>query len=123
MFRFIPLIILVLSFSSNALAERTGNELLRGCNAIIAEMEKKEVSTEDMVLAIFWTGYISGFIDNGVLYEKITERNACCIPEKGIENGQAAMIIANYLKKNPNQLHESARLCLFTALADAFKCN
>ncbi len=123
MFRLVALIILIFSFSSNALADRTGNDLLRGCNAIIAEIEKKEISTNDMIVSIFWTGYIAGYIDNSVLYETITKSGAYCIPEQGVENGQAAMIIANYLKNHPNELHESARVCIFLALADAFKCK
>lgn len=123
MFRLMALIIFIFSISSNAMAERTGNDLLRGCNAIIAEIEKKQISTDDMIVSIFWTGYIAGYIDNSVLYETITKNGAYCIPEQGVENGQAAMIIANYLKNHPNELHESARVCIFLALADAFKCK
>ncbi|MBU4525205.1 MAG: hypothetical protein KUA37_07130 [Desulfomicrobium sp.] len=123
MFRLVALTILIFSFSSNALAERTGNELLRGCNAIIADIEKKDMSVDEVTISIFWTGYIAGYLDSSVLYETLTKTGAYCIPEKGVEGGQAAMIIANFLKNNPNQLHESARFCIFMALADAFKCK
>lgn len=86
-------------------------------------MENKQISNEDYILSIFWTGYISGFIDNGVIYEELTANKAFCIPTQGIENGQAAMIIAKYLKNNPDQLHESARSCIFLAMANTFKCQ
>ena len=123
MLRIFTLLILIFSFPINAMAERNGNELLRGCNSIIAQIENKQISNQEIVNSIFWTGYIAGYIDNVVLYETLTNTKACCIPNQGIENGQAAMIIAKYLSNNPEQLHESARSCILMALADAFKCK
>lgn len=123
MLRMFTLIILIFSFPVNAMAERNGNELLRGCNAIIAEIEKKDITIEELSVSIFWNGYIAGFLDSSVLYESFTKAGAYCIPHQGIEGGQAAMIIAKYLKNNPNQLHESARFCILMAFADAFKCK
>jgi hypothetical protein len=46
-----------------------------------------------------------------------------CLPAEGIQTEQAELVVAKYLRDNPSQLHESARVSIFVALATVFPCQ
>lgn len=117
-------LLLPLLFSTQlSSAAETGNDLLRGCTAMVRGADGAELSGEDAALSLFWTGYISGFTDSYSITQMGQKPTMYCYPPQGIENGQVARIVVKFLKENPKELHQSARLCLLLALKSAFPCN
>jgi len=104
-------------------ANSTGNDLLRGCTAMVKGADGPELSGDESALALYWAGYISGFTDSYSITLMGQKPTMYCYPLQGIENGQAARIVVKYLKENPKELYQSARLCLLLALQNAFPCT
>ena len=110
---------------ANCSEEKTGNDLLNGCISIINVSEGVRVSDDDSISAIAWAGYLSGFADSYSITSKTEGKPTTlfCYPPQGIGSVQAARIIAKYLRENPVELHQSARVCALSALSYAFPCR
>ncbi len=75
------------------------------------------------VCQTYYTGYLSGIIDSyGILSDVYPKIKFICLSKQGISNDQASQIVIKYLQAHPERLHESARILIFDALADAFPC-
>jgi hypothetical protein len=118
----IVLFFVIVLFSQSAHAEKTGIDLLRGCTNMIKLVENNQVSVEDATDVFTWNGYISGFLESNQITNTGKKMTSFCLPDKGITIEQAARIVIRYLKDNPKDLHQSARLCLLLSLQDAFPC-
>jgi hypothetical protein len=83
-------------------------------------------SCEDNTAKLMCLGYISGATDTLVILNQLSGNKLIlnlCIPPQGISNDQSMAIVLEYIKKNPNILHESARTTIITALTEAFRCK
>jgi len=110
---------------ANCGEEKTGNDLFQGCISIIKVSEGERVSDDDSISAIAWAGYLSGFADSYSITSKVEGRRTTlfCYPPQGIGSVQAARIIAKFLRENPLELHQSARVCALHALSEVFPCR
>jgi hypothetical protein len=117
--------LLIFPTLTNGGEEKTGNDLLNGCISIINVSEGVRVSDDDSISAIAWAGYLSGFADSYSITSKVEGKPTTlfCYPPQGIASVQAARIIAQYLRENPVELHQSSRVCALNALSYAFPCR
>jgi hypothetical protein len=113
---------------SSGAANADGNKLLAECQILINALDSGTLSTAQG--ANFAAGNCIG-ISNGVrttlmfLQPDIPQDSAfrACLPEGGINNGQAVRIIASYLKKNPSELHLHESILAIFAFLDAYPCK
>jgi hypothetical protein len=103
----------------------TGAQFLESCGAAERLSDGKEAkSNEELISAIFCTGYISGFLDSLSVITTVTRANpVICLPSSGITNDQAIRIFLKFLRSNPEVLHESGRTSLAVSLRSAFPCK
>ena len=116
------LLIIVLAFSGLSAQSDTGMDLLRACNAIINAEEGNEVSMEDQLFLLLWTGYLAGFNDAALLLNSVVSHGIYCLPPAGIVNDQMVRVVKKYLDEHPEELHQSARILILFALREAFPC-
>lgn len=99
-----------------------GNELLLQCQATVKRLDgDTSVDRLDVGLCL---GMVEGvrtmmIIDNEALPANLKN----CLPEQGINNGQAARIVAKFLQENPAVLHLPAVDLTRYALMHAFPCK
>ena len=107
-------------------ANLTGNEIYEACN-----------SADDLAKQGFCVGYIDGVVEGmrwGAAVPLIRAGTAkgevdslasmflgFCIPE-GATLGQYRDVMVGYLRRNPQDRHNSARLLMQLALSEAFRC-
>lgn len=104
--------------------EYDGNELLRNCNAAVRQADGEKVDGVEALGGVYCTGYLAGFAaSHAVEAMAKPQRRLYCLPEKGLEGSQLARIVTKHLKKNPEELHTSARMHVVTALTVAFPCK
>lgn len=117
--------LLIFPVFANSGEEKTGNDLLNGCISIINVSEGVRVSDDDSISAIAWAGYLSGFADSYSITSQAEGKPTTmfCYPPQGISSVQAARIVAKYLRENPVEMHQSARVCALNALSNAFPCR
>ena len=116
--------IAVLMFSGTAFAESsadyTGKDLFNAATTSIKESKGEEVTAEDKINALYWTGYVTGFDDASVITHVGGKNKFVNLPANGVNPLQVMTIVHEYLSNNPEMLNESARVCLLTALGKAF---
>ena len=100
-----------------------GSALLRSCGAAVRLSDGARLSDAETVQAVHCAGYVSGFLDALALLRWKGGATPVCVPAAGIENDQAARIVVKYLRQHPERLHESGRILLITAIAEAFPCK
>jgi len=99
--------------------------------------------TPEQAFAGFYTmGFMAGCLDGfslmqDILYKRMFPRemmseqernkyakrlnfNRLNVPEEGLPTGQLMLIFKKYAEKHPEKLHNTARACLFEAIADAY---
>lgn len=116
------------------IADNTGNELIRGCNA-----QSDEAKNSDWVYCVgFINGVISGHaailalvnvppglkpsaaIDERInLYTKLSLM--FCIPENATRE-QTALVVTKYLRDHPADLNQPASALVYEALTEAWPC-
>jgi hypothetical protein len=52
-----------------------------------------------------------------------TRDTQVCWPESGLTNGQGALIVINYLDRNPARLSEDQTRVVLLAFKDAYPCK
>jgi hypothetical protein len=101
-----------------------GNVLLKNCQAVVRLMDKEQVSSADSMDVGQCFGMVEGVRGVLFIYEKSIPKNLrVCLPEGGINNGQAARIVSKYLHDNPAQLNEDATLLTILAFKTAYPCK
>lgn len=96
----------------------TGMELLRRC-------EGRAPQGMESLGEILCVTYLSGLVD-GYLVGTIPldmSRRPLCPPAQGIQNEQMMLIVAKWLRDNPGELNNDARVSAVLALAKAFPCR
>ena len=102
----------------------TAGDVLQGCGAAVKEMDGAQISTEEGLLSIWCTGYVSGILDGARMTPELTKGTPIiCAPASGISNEQAVRIVVKHLRAKPEILHESAHIHVLIALAKAFSCT
>ncbi len=110
----------------NSMSELDGNVMLRRCNAAVRMVEGADLQIDEAMEASSCLGYVSGFVDGyGLLSFQLSQkgRPTLCTPPSGAEAQQSARIVAKWLKENPKELHESARVSVLIALSATFPCK
>ena len=115
--------VLILACPAVALAIMdTGIDLLKGCQAIVAVAEKRQVDAATAGNALLCSGYLMGMID-AEKYLKDAGVNLFCLPNGGISTQQAARIVLKYLNDHPEELHREPRTLVYLSLYNAYPCT
>jgi hypothetical protein len=99
-------------------------------------------SPEELVAVMHTTGYLAGYLDGlslmqdamfnmmfpkKFLSEKEIEKlskesnvHRLNIPKDGLPTGQLILIYKKYAEKHPEKLNETARLCVFLSIVEAY---
>ncbi len=116
--KYVVSIVALMLFSSLIYAD--GNELLKQCIAAEKFIDTQEVQNEfDIGVCI---GLTQG-VRNTMQFMRNDGSIKVCLPENGINNGQAIRILVSYLKKNPASLHENRVVLTMLAFIDAYPCK
>lgn len=100
-----------------------GNKLLARCNAVIQIMDEGKY-LKDNYNAGICVGLMQGITNLNLHYQAKEKKGALfCLPENGIQNGQAARIVVKYLKGHPEKLQENASFLAIDAFVDAYPCS
>lgn len=104
---------------------QTGNDLLEQCGhgERIVNTPSGQPSGANTSLANRCLGFLTGFTQ-GVKIESFVSRsgpNAFCIPQ-GVIAQQLQTIALNWMRANPNKLHEPGSVVLTIAYSEAFPC-
>lgn len=103
-------------------ARADGNGLLAECNLVVRAMDNGEMpSTRDGLKVGKCLGLVQGITNLNMVYQ-VTDRGSAlfCLPDDGINNGQAARIVVKYMKENPSELHKEDSLIAIAAFIDAY---
>ena len=101
----------------------TGTDMLRSCPYAIAPPPNSNVAT--FMEGARCLGYLDGMMDTNSIIQSMAKGQIAlfCAPTEGISLEQAARIVVEYLKANPNNLHMPGRLQAMIALRTAFPCK
>jgi hypothetical protein len=109
---------------SGAALATDGNTLLKNCQAVVRLMDNEQVSNTNSMEVGHCFGMVEGVRGTLFIYEESIPKNLrVCLPEGGINNGQAARIISKYLHDNPASLNEDATLLAILAFKTAYPCK
>ena len=136
----ILLVFLILLIPSSIFALdviKTGYDLYQ--NIKLFDNEK---NTEEVVQGMYTTGFLKGYIDGivimqDIMYDMVFPPKVLSkkeieeaskklnvyrlnIPKEGLPFGQIVLIYKRYAEKHPEKLNESAGLCIFLSLIDAY---
>ena len=136
----ILLVFLILLIPSSLFALdviKTGYDLYQ--NIKLFDNEK---NTEEVVQGMYATGFLKGYIDGivimqDIMYDMVFPPKVLSkkeieeaskklnvyrlnIPKEGLPFGQIVLIYKRYAEKHPEKLNESAGLCIFLSLIDAY---
>lgn len=136
-------VLLALEAGGNAVAGDsmdTGYDLHRALLLI-----ENPSSERDIITAIRAVGYVDGFVNGlslmqNMIYSELIPENILDdkelkrlaelmnfrrlnIPEEGVPVRQGIMIYQKWAKNNPEELDETARICLFLSFVDALGWN
>jgi len=108
---------------NTASATPTGTDLVNACGAAVRALDGTQLSANESEQALWCGAYMSGLVDGfGVSPPGVNGRQVLCLPEQGIDNGQAIRIVTKWLREHPEHLHESGRMEAMIALTKAFPC-
>lgn len=60
-------IFILLMLPVQAWAEFTGLDLLRGCAAVIKQLDGRPTTPKENTEMTYWTGFLAGFIDGNII--------------------------------------------------------
>jgi hypothetical protein len=114
---------------SNLVLADDGNNLLSQCNVAVNIMDGKKLTADtqwgiDAGNSMYCFGLLQGVIRLNKIYEVSLRKNALfCTANSKISNGEAARIVVNYLKENPEMQNEPDFAIAINALIEAFPCK
>jgi hypothetical protein len=110
--------------AGQTVAYKDGNRLLSSCD------------TEDFREKAYCCGYIAGAMDSQVTFQESMKAtvqvlkpdskpmpNLYCLPDGGLEMGQALRVVVKWLKDHPEKLHQRADALILNAFVDGFPCR
>ena len=98
-----------------------GNKLLKDC--LHAEKVMNGDRTANLTQASFCIGLISGVSSTMQIMGEDHPKIKICPPEKIPNNEQLVRITLNFLKKNPQRLHQGDNILVMMALIREFPCK
>ena len=123
----VRLLALAVASSLSAVASAQGQDgsfFLQACSAAVKQSDGGQLSEQEGLGALYCGSYVGGFLDAMSITTTLAKgKQFVCTPERGITNDQAARILVKYLRDNPEKLHQSGRMSLYVALANAFPCT
>ncbi len=117
----IILVIALLLQADHAFSD--GNSLLRSCKATI-RIADGAGGPEHMLDSVKCTRLLEGMRSMNDIYATILPKEQLfyCVPQK-VTTFQLSRVVADYLEKNPNELHEHEAYLVGMALIEAFPCE
>lgn len=103
---------------SAAQAQQSAEELLWGCTKLGPYSDDVKYVNQLMCIS-----YISGAHDMLRMLSDGLKINVICTPRDGLSNDQLIRVVTKWIEKNPERMHESARMAILSALAEAFPCT
>lgn len=116
--KYLVSIVVLMLFSSSSYAD--GNKLLEQCIATEKFLDTQEIQNELGIGVCI--GLVQG-VRNTMQFMGNDGSIKVCMPENGIDNGQATRIVVSYLRKNPASLHENEVVLTMLAFIDAYPCK
>ncbi len=124
-----PLILIVMLSASSQLSyanesELNGHELLDKCRAAVEYVENGQKS-DDLESVRFCDDYLMGFRESENvkdIYMPGHYFKGYCFPRNGVNNGDLARVVVNYLQNAGNDLDGSAVDLLRRALINGYPC-
>ena len=103
----------------------TGHELYQNCKESIKASGRNIPPGTDMLSVGLCLGLIEGVKNTiAILQTGMSARDTqVCWPESGLTNGQGALIVINYLDRNPARLSKDQTGVVMLALKDAYPCK
>jgi hypothetical protein len=104
----------------------TGHELYQNCKESINASGRNTIPPgTDMLSVGLCLGLIEGVKKTiAILQTGMSTRDTqVCWPESGLTNGQGALIVINYLDRNPARLSEDQTRVVLLAFKDAYPCK
>ena len=100
-----------------------GNLLLPSCNAVVLAMDNGTTPKDKFGMG-FCLGLVQGITMSNRLQQasKSPASPLFCIPQDGIENGQAARVLVKYLREHPQHLHLDDFTLAISAFQEAYPC-
>jgi hypothetical protein len=111
---------LSVTVSAHADSGATGNMFYQSCMAAADIMERHHPSDEQFEKAPMCLGAVTAIMN----LEPFLKSEFAMCPPKGskISYGQMILVISDYLKKHPEQLHENFHMLAVLALNTAWPC-
>lgn len=100
-----------------------GNQLLKQCTQSVRVLDGDTLDSGQDIESMYCIGYMKGFLDAHGFIGALSKIQLFCIPEGGIQTGQAIRIIVKWLKDHPERLHHEAGMLTLAALGRAFPCK
>jgi len=104
----------------------TGHELYQNCKESMNASGRNTIPPgTDMLSVGLCLGLIEGVKKTiAILQTGMSTRDTqVCWPESGLTNGQGALIVINYLDRNPARLSEDQTRVVILAFKDAYPCK
>lgn len=105
-----------------------GSKTLDACSAAVAQLNSNgpSKSQDDASKSGYCLGYINGVVDYNMVASVVLlgrPEGAFFCPPHNVELEQYARIVVNFLRENPEILHESQALVVTEAFKNAFPCG
>jgi hypothetical protein len=113
--------IAVVIMSQSAIAGLSGNDLFSNCEGID---DRSAPAHKGIACMMFIAGVSDGWHGAIAVHAKSQLRRGSvnfCMPDE-VTGGQAASVVAKYLRDNPAERHKLAAIIVVTALSKAFPC-
>lgn len=124
---FLNVIFVVLIYNFSNANEPTAKQFSTPCFAAVDYLNNKDKNIEPNKEAIFGLAYITGF-RQGLITSQVFNadnqtigKDALCIPPE-VSNGEILIVVAKWLKSNPERLNNIALAEIVLALNKAFPC-
>ena len=122
--KIVAIVLTLLSCGKSKLVVADGNDMLSNCQAVVRNMDGTTSAAHDYFPMGDCLGFVQGVHQTiSVLQSMEQSRLDICMPDSGIENGQATRIFVKYLTNHPEVLHFGEATLMILALGDAFPCE
>ena len=111
-------LVLSMQTASAVQAQQSAEELLWGCTKLGPYSDDVKYFNQIMCIS-----YISGAHDMLRMLSDGFKANLICTPKDGLSNDQLVRVVVKWIEKNPERMHESARMAILSAIGEAFPCT
>jgi Rap1a immunity proteins len=108
----------VFAWSGSASAQRLGQDILWDCSDV-----PPNATVEQLAVFVRCMAYLEGANDMLTMVMAFTAPGRYCPPARGMSNDQIRRIVQKWIRDHPEEMSESARGVVFTALMKTFPCS